>query len=184
MRKETKEFTIYTIDELTGEARNHAIKDVQEDKLHAFNEYTSEEFATSVSKFLEKFGCSHGDMYLDVYNHGQSYIEVLTDNYFEQTNQERNELVKWLNDNIQAGSDGSCPFTGVFTDCYLFDYFIKEDRGTSYNTLHKDIREAVDYALQAFLDSELENITDESECERYANDMGFEYLSNGERYIG
>ena len=184
MRKETKEYTIYTIEELTGEAYTRAIQDVQEDKLHAFNEWTSEEFAKSIAGFLEKFNCDHGDMYIDVYDHGRSYIEVLTTNYFELSNKERNELVSWLNDNIETGSQGTCPFTGVFTDCYVFDYFIKENRGTSYNTLHKDIREAVDYALEAFLDSELENITDESECERYANDMDFEFTADGERYIG
>lgn len=182
MRKEIKEIETFTIDELTGPARDKAIQHIQEDKLYHFNEWTAEEFAKSIAGFLEKFNCDHGDMCIDLYGH--SYIEVLTGNYFEQTNQERNEQVKWLNDNIQSGSDGSCPFTGVFTDCFVFDYFIKEQRETSYNTLHKDVCEAVEYALDAFLDSERENITDESECERYANDMDFEFTADGERYIG
>lgn len=182
MRKEVKEIELYTFNELSADAKEVAIRHIQEDKLHAFNEWTSNEFATSIARFLERFNCSHGDMYIDLYS--PSYIEVLTGNYFEQTNEERNRQVEWLNDNIESGSDGSCPFTGVYTDCYVFDYFTRENRKTSYNTLHKDIVEAVDYALDTFLDTERENIEDESECERYADDTDFEFTSDGERYIG
>lgn len=181
MRTIEKVFNVYTIDELTETAKEKALETMSEWYADDFANHYSEEFLKSAEAFAAKFNMKVTDWSIGLYD--RNYITVDTQGYFELTNEERNALVKELNESFESESDGVCSLTGVYTDCYFFDYFTANGK-TSYNSIHKDIVEAVDFALRVFVSQEEENSRNEETLKELANRNEREFYENGTVYNG
>ena len=181
MRKIEKVFNVYAINELTETAKEKAFETMWEWYADDFVNHYSEEFLKSAQAFVEKFNMKVTGWSIGLYD--RNYIRVKTDDYFNLTNEERNALVKELNESFESESDGVCSLTGVYTDCYFFDYFTANGK-TSYNSIHKDIVEAVDYALRVFVSQEEENSRNEDVLKELAEGRELEFYENGTVYSG
>lgn len=170
-------FKVYDIDELGEEAKEKAIE-----KLRSEADFFWEvrELVDSIEKASKFFSFELTDYRVGLYD--RSYIEVSNANYMELSNEEKNELVKWLSDNIESGSDGTCPFSGMYFDCYFFDYFIRYDVEVSYNNLHTEVINALEYQLERGIEAlEEEHDSDERYIEE-ANANDIEFYEDGRVY--
>ncbi len=177
MRTITTNTNVFEIAELTGSALEKAVNQIQERRTEDAVEHNIEEFLQSAKKFAGKFGFEITDWSIGFFDYGNS-LTVDKDQYFELTNDDKNRLVKLMNDTYKDETDGECSLTGVYTDCYFFDYF-KEKKGTSYNTFHKDVPAAIEAALKAFVSDQENDLTDDKYAQQYANDMEMEFLQDG-----
>ena len=177
MRTITTTTDVFEITELTGSALENAINYIQEQRTDDAVELYTKEFLKSAKAFAKKFGFSITDWSIGFF-HYNNFLTVDSDQYFELTNEDKNGLVKLVNDTYKEETDGKCSLTGVYTDCYFFDYF-KEKKGTSYNTFHKDIPAAMQAALKAFVSDQENDLTDDKYAQQYANDMEIEFLQDG-----
>lgn len=172
-------FKVYDIDELSEEAREKAINELREGDDFFWE---VRELVDSIEKASEFFNFEVTDYEVGLYS--RSYIEVSNANYMELSNEEKNELVKWLRDNIESGADGSCPFTGVYYDCFFFDYFIRHGVEVTYNNLHKEVSNALEYQLDRGVEAlEEEHGSDERYIEE-ANANEIEFYEDGRVYNG
>ena len=170
-------FKVFDIDELSEEAREKAINELREGDDFFWE---VRELVNSIEKASEFFNFEVTDYEVGIYE--RSYIEVSNANYMELPNEEKNELVKWLRDNIESGSEGSCPFTGWYMDCFYFDYFIRHDVEVTYNNLHTEVLNALNYQLERGVEAlEEEHGSDERYIEE-ANANEMEFYDNGDIY--
>lgn len=179
MRQITK--TLYTIDELPEPAKRQAFSAVSERYAEDFVDFYSVEFLDSAKAFAERFGMEVTDWSLDLY--GPSHVTVSPGGYFHLSNGERNALVTGLNESYLDESHGTCSLTGVYTDCFFFDYFVKNGK-TSYNTLHKDVLAAVEFAVNAWMHDERTNVSDKEVLTGLANTREIEFYEDGTVYEG
>lgn len=172
------ETKVFTIDELEGEALTEAIKQVAE-KYLIYNDHILGEIVESAQKAAEFFHMKLVDWSVGYYNRNYATVEI--DEYMDLTNEEKNELVAWLNENYEEGSKGKCPFTGVMYDCYFFDY-IKECGGVTYNNLHKIVPEAIDYLVCKAMEDEENTVANDDYMFEYAYELGWEFYEDGTFY--
>lgn len=177
MRTITTTTNVFEITGLTGSALEKAINQIQERRTDDAVELYTEEFLKSARNFAEKFGFTITNWSVGFFDYN-NFLTVNSDQYFELTNEDKNDLVKLMNDTYKEESDGECSLTGVYTDCYFFDYF-KEKKGTSYNTFHKDIPAAMQAALKQFVSDQEQDLTNDEYAKQYANDMEMEFLQDG-----
>lgn len=177
MRTITTTTNVFEIAELTGSSLQNAIDQIQARRTENAAEHTTEEFMESAKLFAEKFGFKISNWSVGFFDYN-NFLTVDTDDYSNLTNEDKNDLVKLMNDTYKEETDGQCSLTGVYTDCYFFDYF-KEKRGTSYNTFHKDVPAAMKAALKAFVSDQEQDLTDNEYAQQYANDMEMEFLQDG-----
>lgn len=178
----TIEKKIYTIDELkevSASGYEKAIEAVSEQRQNNFYEF----YALEIVNTLEK-ACEHFHMNLAYHSYGLyegCFTRVGIEEYFDLSNAEKNYLVKWLNDNMQDGKDGSCPFTGVCYDSYFFDSIIEQVglNGATYNNLHVIVPEAIDDCLRKAVTDEQNSIFNDEDCHNYAKDMELEFTEEG-----
>jgi hypothetical protein len=179
MRTVTTVTNVYTIEELGCANRTTALESVARMREEEFNEFGTAELVHSLEKAAEFFHMeiTEGEVYI----FHNSYVAIDTEGYEGLPNAEKNHLVKRLNENIEKGSDGSCPFTGVHYDCYFFDYF-KEKGPTSYNTIHKDVPKALVYMLEKAVEGEETLILSGEDNEQYAKENELEFRADGTIY--
>lgn len=175
----TIETKVFTINELKGDELEEATKQAA-DMYAEYNDHSFEEILESARKAAEHFGMKVTDWSVGYYN--RNYIEVDTEGYMELSNDEKNALVRWLHDNIEIGSDGTCPFTGVMYDCYFFDYFMRLPGDVSYNDIHKHIPEAIEYLVDKAVEGEENTIEDDDYMREYVEEMGWEFTEEGDFY--
>lgn len=174
----TIEFNVFTINELKGEALTEATRQAA-NKYAECNDHSFSEIIESAKKAAEFFGMNLNDWSVGYYNHNFANVDI--DGYMDKSNDDKNELVRWLNDNYVEGADGTCPFTGVIYDCYFFDY-IKETGGVTYNNLHKIVPEAIEYLVCKAASDEEKTIEDETCMQEYAGEMSWEFTEEGDFY--
>lgn len=173
------ETKVFTIDELHGEALAEATRQAAEKYQNIHADISISEIVESARKAAEFFGMKLTDWSVGYYD--RNYVQVDIDGYMSKTNDEKNDLVRWLNDNYEAGADGTCPFTGVIYDCYFFDY-IKESGGVTYNNLHKIVPEAIDYLVEKSVRDEEAMIENVEYMREYASESGWEFTEYGDFY--
>ncbi|MFQ3543599.1 hypothetical protein Q7A53_05890 [Halobacillus rhizosphaerae] len=175
---------IYTIDELKKENKQgfeNALQNISERRVQSFMDHYSSEMMDTLEAVAEKF-------YMEIMNYNYdlfstSHITVNIDDYMELENSEKNNLVQWLKDNLQSGKDGSCPFTGVCYDADFFDQIEQLSNGDiNYNNLHVLIPDAIEKTLNKILKYEGDNILNDNDNFRYAQEMELEFLESGEIY--
>lgn len=99
----------------------------------------------------------------------------------ELSNTEKNKLVDKVNKFIKSDQDFS--LTGVYTDDYFKDYFIKNNiNKVTYNNLHKHIINSFDWVLNQYIDDLENDILNNDLMIEYAQDNEFLFLENGKFY--
>lgn len=177
MRAITTTTNVFEITELKGSALENALNQIQTRRTESAMELYTEDFLTSAKTFAYKFGFEISNWSIGFFD-GDNSLLVDSDKYFELTNNEKNKLVKLMNDTYKEEADGKCSLTGVYTDCYFFDYF-KEKKGTSYNTFHKDVYSAINAALKQFVSDQEQDLTNDKYTQQYASDMEMEFYEDG-----
>lgn len=180
MREITHIFNVYNIDELKEDALVKAISVVSDRRHEDMIEFDADSFVKSAKAFAERFRFTIQDYSIGFFERN-TYLKVDDADYMNLSNEEKNRLVKELNATYLEETDGKCSLTGTYTDCLFFDYF-KERGGTSYNTLHKDLRQAFTYALKNFVDDAENTLLDSEYTKTYANETEMEFLESGALY--
>jgi hypothetical protein len=180
MRKVTYTFDIYTLEELTGSNRRAALDAMGRDMTEQWNEFTRDEVGQTMEAVAHHFGMKLDSMCFGLFNgkNGNTF-KIDTGGFNED---EVDSLIEWLDNNLQDGQNGSCPFTGVGFDCLFFDYFKKA--GIERDTLKRDIVRAIAYVMEKAVEmGENEVLSDVSIIE-YASTMNFEFHKDGKIYHG
>lgn len=180
MRTITKTFHVHTIDELKGDALKQALEHVSNRRHQDFVDFAANEFIKSVHVFAKRFGFRLTEYSVGFFD-PDTHIHLENVSYFDYSNDERNRLVKELNDSIISETNGACSLTGVYTDALIFDYF-KDKGGTTYNDLHKDVVLACKDALKRFVSTTQDDILDENASIQFAKDFEMEFLPTGAIY--
>lgn len=180
MREITHIFNVYTIDELKEDALLKAISVVNDRRHEDMIEFNVDSFIKSAEAFAKRFSFQIVDYSIGFFSQS-TYITVYSTDYMHLSNEEKNRLVKELNATYLEETHGKCSLTGTYTDCLFFDYF-KDRGGTSYNTLHKDLRQAFTYALKNFVKDSESTLLDLEYTKTYANESEMEFLESGALY--
>lgn len=176
------EIALYTIEELkkldTG-AYNEAIESIRYVRETDFYDFEVREILDTIKKVAEFF---HMELtHYDIQLWGPSYVYINVSNYYALSEGKKQELSKWLQESLQEGMDGSCPFTGVVYDCYFFDKVDKliNGLGVDITNLDRLVPEALEEAVNQIVnDYERDTLNNESN-EQYAIDNGLEFYENG-----
>lgn len=168
MRKVIKEYNLYTIyelKELFPVAYDKAIEDQKEFWLQDDLSRECNDFIKSMEAITDRLECSILNWEINIYE--PSRIDIVTEEYMELLNSERNELITEFRNMIQEEVDGKCSFTGNYTDCYFFDG-LKQFGELTYNNFHKAIEYAAQVAVYEF-QGDLESMYEDEE--RHAENM-------------
>ncbi len=180
MRTITTITHVYTIDELTGVNKQNALEAVARQRTEDFMEFHSEELRKSMQKAAERFNVELSDWSFGLFN--RSYVTVDMTG-FPTDEEEIKELVTWLNDHVDDGTNGDCPFTGVCYDSYFFDYFAHAGFATP-DTVRNDIPRAITYMLRNALNDEENSILNDKDNEQYAIETELEFREDGTIFNG
>ena len=174
MQKVIKEYNLYTIyelKELFPEAYEKAIEDQKGFWSQDGLTRECDDFIKSIEAIMDSLECSILNWEICLY--APSRIDIITEDYMELTNKERNELIIEFRNMIEKEVQGQCSFTGNYTDCYFFDG-LKQFGELTYNNFHKAIEHAAKVAVYKF-QGDLESMYEDDE--RHAEDMGVnEYM--------
>lgn len=158
----TKEFKLFTLEELKAdhkEVYENILNNEREDYQEMISDFYYNEFLESIKAITKHFDIKLSHWSFGVYDYN-NYMELDFESYFSLENHYRNEHVKELNDLIKIDNQWDY-FTGVYTDYYFFDYFKdKNIKSVTYNDFHKHFENAIDYALDKYindLENEIEN---------------------------
>lgn len=180
MKTITQIFNIYEIKELKGKAKNEAIENVR----NGFQEMVSDFY---YSEMLATFKEVAKELNVDVVGwcigcfDTNKYIHIDITDYMELSNIEKNKLVDKVNQFIK--SDYDCIFTGVYTDDYFKDYFIKNNiNEVTYNNFHKHIINSFDWVLDQYINDLENDILNDDLMIEYSQDNEFLFLENGKFY--
>jgi len=88
--------------------------------------------------------------------------------------------LRWVNENMTNGLNGSCPFTGAYHDCLFFEYFKRA--GIEEVTLKRDIVRAITYMLEKSIEDAENEILNDDEVLRYATEKELEFYEDGRIY--
>lgn len=173
----TVETKVYNFDELTDGAKIEALAKIREQYDTTFN---MEEVLSTLEKAAEHFSMRVMDYGIGTYN--RNFIEIDTEGYMNLTNADKNELVNWLNENIQSGSDGSCLFTGVIYDCFFFDYFMNDGVEVTFNNLHNEVVNGINYAMEKGVESIENEFEDDEYIASFIEANEYEFTEDGQLF--
>jgi hypothetical protein len=179
MRTVTTVTNVYTIEELGCANRTTALEAVARMREEDFNEFHSYDLINSMKEAAWYFHMKVTDYSVGLLK--ESYVSIDIGRYAVLGNEDKNEGVRWINENIEEGVKGGHPLTGTHYDCYFFDYF-KEKGPTSHNTLHKDVPKAIVYMLEKAVEGEETLILSDEDNEQYAKENELEFRSDGTYY--
>lgn len=180
MKTIKKVFNIYEITELKGEAKGNAIENARDEFQEMVSDFYYNEMLETFKKVAKELnvdvvgwciGCFDRNLYIDI---------DITD-YMELSNTEKNKLVDKVNQFIKSNQDFT--ITGVYTDDYFKEYFIKNNiNEVTYNNLHKHITESFDWVLSKYINDIENDILNDDLMIEYSQDNEFMFLENGEFY--
>lgn len=180
MKTIKKVFNIYEITELKGKAKENAIE-------HARNEFQEMVSDFYYSEMLATFKEVAKELNVDVVGwcigcfDPNKYIHIDITDYMELPNIEKNKMVEKVNQFIK--SDQDFLISGVYTDDYFKDYFIKNNiNEITYNDLHKHIINSFDWVLSQYINDLENDILNDNLMIEYSKDNEFMYLENGNFY--
>ena len=169
------ETTVYNIDELTGEARNVAISELSEVYSRFVTDLDIPELIQSIGKAGDAFGHALTDYSVGIYAH--SYIEVSSDYWDDMDTEDQQAFINILKESAEDGRSGSCPFTGVYYDCFFFDYF--KGIGLTVDNFSYHVINAMDYMKTEGVKSIGSEIESVEVLEDFAEVNGYEFTENG-----
>lgn len=175
-RTVTKVETIYQVNELTGVNYRNALDSVSRLRTEFWGEFNGAELVASMEKASEYFGMRVYDYQVSLFS--RSYIEIDTEGFDDEQSP---YAVEWLEHNLQAGMDGSCPFTGVYYDCFFFDYF-KDNGIPTTKTVKREIVRAIMYMMKAAISNEENSILSDDDTLDHIVANELEFLGDGTIY--
>ncbi len=178
MKTIVKTFEVFELSELKGVNYRNALDAVSRQASEDWAEFESYELLESLKESAEHFGMKVTDYSIGLYD--RSYVKVET-GYFEEEQAEH--AVQWIADNYKEGADGTCPFTGVYFDCFFFDYFVKNGVPTEDNVKDEIVR-AIGYMLETAVDNAEKDMMDDDSLLDYAISNELSFLSDGAIYHG
>lgn len=180
MKTITQTFNIYEITELEEEAKQEAIDQSRNQFQEMVSDFYYDEMLSTFKEVAKNLNIDIVSWSIGCFN-PNIYINLDITDYMELSNTEKNKLVDKVNQFIK--SDNDCPFTGVYTDCYFNDYFIKNNiNKVNYNNLHKHITESFDWVLSKYINDIENNILNDDLMIEYSQDNNFMFLENGKIY--
>ncbi|AIA64157.1 hypothetical protein PHAGE6E_131 [Staphylococcus phage 6ec] len=180
MKTITQTFNIYEITELEEEAKQEAIEQSRNQFQEMVSDFYYDEMLSTFKEVAKNLNIDIVSWSIGCFN-PNIYINLDITDYMELSNTEKNKLVDKVNQFIK--SDDDCPFTGVYTDCYFNDYFIKNNiNKVTYNNLHKHITESFDWVLSKYINDIENNILNDDLMIEYSQDNNFMFLENGKIY--
>lgn len=180
MKTIKKVFNIYEITELKGNAKNEAIENVRNQFQEMVSDFYYEEMLSTFKQAAKNLNIDITDWCIGCFD-PNTYININITNYMELSNTEKNKLVDKVNKFIKSDQDFS--LTGVYTDDYFKDYFIKNNiNKVTYNNLHKHIINSFDWVLNQYIDDLENDILNNDLMIEYAQDNEFLFLENGKFY--
>lgn len=180
MKTITQTFNIYEITELEEEAKKEAIEQSRNQFQEMVSDFYYDEMLSTFKEVAKNLNINIVSWSIGCFN-PNIYINLDITDYMELSNTEKNKLVDKVNQFIK--SDDDCPFTGVYTDCYFNDYFIKNNiNKVTYNNLHKHITESFDWVLSKYINDIENNILNDDLMIEYSQDNNFMFLENGKIY--
>lgn len=180
MRTITITKNLYTIEELTGVNRENALDSVSRQRMEDFIEFHAEELRTSMQEAAERFGMTLRECNISLFDRSMVIVDPTG---LPDDNEQLEDLAKWINVNTDDGTNGACPFTGVFYDCYFFDYFAHNGLAKP-DTLREDVTRAIAYMLKYAVKDAEESILDDTQCVEYAMENELEFLEDGTIFNG
>ncbi|WP_079516536.1 hypothetical protein [Rossellomorea marisflavi] len=179
----TRTYKVSSLEGLRGPNRQAALSAVARQREEEFNEFHSEELLNTLQAIALKFGALLKTWSFGLFS--RSHVVVDTETMSEQV---REQAVMWLNEHItyrrgELPEGCECPFTGVYYDEYFFDMLTQEEVLTVDN-VGSIIARGIAFTLNRAITTEEESIISQEENERYALDMGLEFLEDGSIYHG
>lgn len=180
MRTVTYTKNYYTIDELTGNAREIAFSNIIDHYQEMIMEFDWIEFKESLQSFLEEFDLAITDYSVGLYNH--SYIDDNANEYRQDKNNiEINSDVEKLNNMIKTSDELN--LTGVWSDSVVMQYF-KDNavNRVTYNDIHIHLSNITEYSLKEFMRLSKESLEREEYVLDHAYIYELEFDEDGEIY--
>lgn len=180
MKTIKKVFNIYEITELKGNAKNEAIENVRDQFQEMVSDFYYSEMLATFKEVAKELNINVVDWCIGCFDPNK-YIHIDITDYMELPNIEKNKMVEKVNQFIK--SDQDFLISGVYTDDYFKDYFIKNNiNEVTYNNLYKHIIDSFDWVLNQYI-KDLENdILNDDLMIEYSQDNEFMFLENGKFY--
>lgn len=177
MRKVVVEYNVCKLEELTGINYRNAIDTVSRLIIEEWNEFDSVALLDSMKGAAERFGLKVTKWSIGLFD--RNHV-TLNGGLFDE--ERATYVAKWINDNLEEGAEGSCPFTGVHFDSYFFDYF--KENGVDEDNVKSDIVKAITYMLETCVDNAEKYAIDDESALEYAEANKLEFLEDGRLYNG
>ena len=192
MKTVSKTINVYSFSELSPQAQQRAIQHRQESEEWL----GGDECLSSLKSFCERVGISLRNYQLgDRSNVKWSFdadSQFDWDRYHDATHMKGVRLWKWFQNNhwtfsaeeIREAAKGSCPLTGVWSDCPLFDAFArfldKPDRRTTFEDLLQEAKSD----FESVCDKEYEYCFSEEAARESLENSDDEFTEDGEVFLG
>lgn len=173
MRTVTQSYEVYKLNELKGVNYRNAIEAVSRQRTEDWIELESHDLVRAMEEAADYFGLRVTDYSIGLFD--RSYVSV--DRGYEDKEREA-EMVEYLEAYVPKGTDGLCPFTGVYFDGYFFDYF-KEYGIPTTEDVREEIAKAIAYMLERSIDDAERSILDDDYSLTYADEEELEFHEDG-----
>lgn len=180
-RTVVKTVEVFKVTELNGVNYRNALESASRQRMEDWGEFSSSELLTSMQKAAEYFGLEVVDWSIGIFD--RSWIKIDSDRFDDE---QAPFAVEWLRENLKAGQDGSCPFTGVYYDGYFFDYFKDHEMptGDDPEKVKRVLTKAIIRMMTlAIGDAENSLLSDEDTLE-YIDGQELEFTGDGEVFYG
>ena len=181
MKRIIRLFNLYEYHELPSHVRPVALQHIYDQMYTHAVQHDCDDMKKSVEAFLDRFLLKAPLLTIDV-EEDDFTIRFADAGFSFLSEGERRALVERINGSYVDETDGKCSLTGVFTDCYLFDYF-KENGATSGEMLGQDIKRATCFGLKKFIHDMSTDLSTEATLVEYGRDHDLLYFTkDGQPY--
>lgn len=180
MKTIKKVFNIYEITELKGKTKEKAIEYSRDQFQEMVSNFYYEEMLSTFKEVAKRLNIDVVGWCIGCFDPNK-YIHIDITDYMELSNKEKNKMVEKVNQFIK--SDQDFLISGVYTDDYFKDYFIKNNiNEVTHNDLHKHIIDSFDWVLDQYINDLENDILNDDLMIEYAQDNEFLFLENGQIY--
>jgi len=176
MRKVTYTFNVLKLEELHGLNKRSAMDAIGRQMAEDWNEFTAHELIESMKESAYQFGMVVENWSFGLFSQ-DNWVNIDMEGFDDE---DIPGALRWLNENMTNGLNGSCPFTGAYYDCLFFEYFKRA--GIEEVTLKRDIVRAITYMLEKSIEIAENDILNDDEVLRYATEKELEFFEDGRIY--
>lgn len=166
---------VYTIDQLSGESREVALRNVEAVIEGMFYDSELGDFVDSLVGFVNRYHLELGSYRINL--HDRSYVNVsLGSSFYDVVD----DLYDLMESEYMDEAEGACGLTGVHTDALFYDYF----RDIKFNVFVEDfgseLIKSVELAVKNFVAS-YEEMLREGNLVSFARDEYMEFNADGKK---